>query len=302
MNKQEFLDLCPLYALGALDGDDLARFRAVLADARALDDEMRAALAEATHAAAQLSLAAPEAVPSAAVKDRLMARIRSSEASVKATEASSQTAHAAPPSAPQPARRLVSPKSRQPSWLDRVLVAWLTPRPAFAVAFGLLVLSVGLVVYVQTLNRTVNDKDVALTVARSHILELRDSLSRKDALLEVIRARGLQVVAMAGTEASPAGYGKILWDPERKSAVLQVSLPPQPSDKDYQLWVIRDGKPVDAGVFQVSTGGADDGMYRIEQLVETDKAVINAFAVTVEPKGGVPQPTGSMVLLGAVEI
>jgi len=291
MNKQEFLDLCPLYALGALDGDDLARFRAVLADARALDDEMRAALAEATHAAAQLSLAAPEALPSAAVKDRLMARIRGAEA-------------AAPLAAP--AETIVPPAARRPvrqaSWLDRVLTAWLTPRPALAFAFGLLVLSVGLVVYVQTLNRSVSDKDAALVAARSHILELRDSLSRKDALLEVIRARGLQVVAMAGTEASPAGYGKILWDPERKSAVLQVSLPPQPSGKDYQLWVIRDGKPVDAGVFQVSTGGADDGMYRIERLVETDKAVINAFAVTVEPKGGVPQPTGSMVLLGAVEI
>src|SRR5690606_19563656 len=131
--------------------------------------------------------------------------------------------------------------------------------------------------------------DHALAVARDRIMELQDSLSRKEALLEVIRSREMQVVLMAGTEASPAGYGKILWDPERKIAVLQVSLPPEPEGMDYQLWVIRDSKPVDAGVFQVSArADRRDGLYKIDRLVETDRKHINAFAVTLEPKGGVP--------------
>jgi anti-sigma-K factor RskA len=292
MNKQEFIDLCPVYALGALDGDDLAAFRAAMA---AADAEMRAALADALQTAANLSLGAPAAVPSAAVKDRLMARVRTSSASSVSSAASAETV---PSESPSPA----AVRSKAPgrgSWLDRVLVAWLTPRPVLAMSFGLLVLAVGLVVYVQSLSGNLRTKDYALAVASDRIMELQDSLSQKEALLEVIRARGMQIVVLGGTEASPAGYGKVMWDPERKTAVLQVSLPPQPEGKDYQLWVIRDSKPVDAGVFQVS---ARDGLYKIDRLVETDKAHINAFAVTVEPKGGVPQPTGAMVLLGAVEI
>src|SRR5690606_20439473 len=78
MNKQEFLDLCGAYALGALDGEDLLLFREAMAHA---DADMKAALAEALRAAEHLSLAAPEAVPSPAVKDRLMKSIRAQAAS-----------------------------------------------------------------------------------------------------------------------------------------------------------------------------------------------------------------------------
>ena len=107
------------------------------------------------------------------------------------------------------------------------------------------------------------------------------------------------LVSMSGLDVNPSGYGKILWDPVRKIAVLHVSLPPEAADKDYQLWVIRDKKPVDAGVFQVRYSGQDGALYKIDHLVETDKNHINAFAVTLEPKGGVPQPTGKMYLLGS---
>jgi len=119
-------------------------------------------------------------------------------------------------------------------------------------------------------------------------------------MLAVLQAKDMHMVAMNGLEVNPSGYGKVLWDPARKVAVLQVYLPPEVDDKDYQLWVIRDGKPVDAGVFQVKASGQNGMLYKIDRLVETDKAHINAFAVTLEPKGGVPQPTGKMYLMGNI--
>jgi anti-sigma-K factor RskA len=300
MNKQEFLDLCDAYALGALDGDDLVRFREVLQNAGAIDAEMREALSSAMRAAEQLSLSAPEAAPSPAVKQRLMARIRASEAIQDDVAA----APAASPTVPRKTRA-ASFDTPRAGWGSRLFGAWLTPRPAYAFAFSLLVLLVGLGSYVLSLNGNLKSQQGALALAHDRILELQDSLSQKEALLEVIRSREMQLVVLSGTDNNPAGYGKILWDPERKTAVLQVSLPPQPDGTDYQLWVIRDQKPVDAGVFQVSAKGEDlrtDGLYKIDRLVETDKRHINAFAVTVEPKGGVPQPTGKMVLLGGIEI
>jgi anti-sigma-K factor RskA len=70
-----------------------------------------------------------------------------------------------------------------------------------------------------------------------------------------------------------------------------------PADRDYQLWVIRNQTPVSAGVFSIRN---DEGelFFRIDNLAETDKTIINAFAITLEPAGGVPQPTGPMYLIG----
>ena len=103
---------------------------------------------------------------------------------------------------------------------------------------------------------------------------------------------------MNGLEVNPDGYGKIIWDPGQRVAILQISnLPAAPSDKDYQLWVIRNQVPVSAGVFSIRQP-VEETFFRIEDLVETDKQAINAFAITLEPLGGAPQPTGPMYMLG----
>jgi hypothetical protein len=151
------------------------------------------------------------------------------------------------------------------------------------------------------MNRALNRRTAAFHEVRQRLTVLEDSLAQQTALLEVIRSKGMQVAVMGGLEPSPAGYGKILWDPEARRAILHISnLPPIPADKDYQLWVIRDQKPVDAGVFHVAVEKAGGDLYRIENLVEADRKRINAFAVTLEPKGGLPQPSGKMYLLGSI--
>ncbi len=103
---------------------------------------------------------------------------------------------------------------------------------------------------------------------------------------------------MDGLKVNPVGYGKIIWDPEKRSAILQVSnLPAVPSDKDYQLWVIKDKKPISVGVFAVNDTMSN--FFKIENLAVTNPKEIAAFAVTLEPKGGMPQPTGDMYMMGA---
>jgi anti-sigma-K factor RskA len=114
----------------------------------------------------------------------------------------------------------------------------------------------------------------------------------------VLQSKKIEIVIMNGLDVNPAGYGKIIWDPERKAAILQISnLPPVAQDKDYQLWVIKDNKPISAGVFSVEEKDKQN-FFKIEELVVSNRKDINAFAVTLEPKGGVPQPTGDMYLLG----
>ena len=69
---------------------------------------------------------------------------------------------------------------------------------------------------------------------------------------------------------------------------------PAPTAKSYQLWVIpTDGNPINAGVFNPTTGHADHWMMKMPPGLSP-----KMFAITLEPTGGMPQPTGPMVLMG----
>jgi hypothetical protein len=137
-----------------------------------------------------------------------------------------------------------------------------------------------------------------VTELTAQITALKDELARKEELLKVLASQKIQIVVMNGLKVNPVGFGKIIWDPEKRSAILQVSrLPAVPGNKDYQLWVIKGKTPISAGVFSVSDTTAN--FFRIDGLAVTDPREISAFAVTLEPKGGLPAPTGDMYLAGS---
>ncbi|MGQ0827649.1 MAG: anti-sigma factor [Bacteroidota bacterium] len=84
----------------------------------------------------------------------------------------------------------------------------------------------------------------------------------------------------------------IHWNRSTHQTYLSLAeLPAPPEGKQYQLWAIVNGKPVDAGVFDVKAG--------IQKMKQINGA--QAFAVTLENKGGSPVPTlTEMRLLGNV--
>jgi anti-sigma-K factor RskA len=71
-----------------------------------------------------------------------------------------------------------------------------------------------------------------------------------------------------------------------------AGLPPAPAGKTYALWTIVGGTPRPAGLFGVDAAGR--GTHRIAPV--STGAPARVFAVTVEPEGGVPAPTGPIVL------
>ncbi len=97
---------------------------------------------------------------------------------------------------------------------------------------------------------------------------------------------------------SPAALAVAVWDPNREQGVLSVSkLPAVAAAKDYQLWVIDSAypAPVSAGVFAVDpVTGEAHVVFRANKPVKS----IAKFAVSVERKGGAPEPEGPIVLLG----
>lgn len=138
------------------------------------------------------------------------------------------------------------------------------------------------------LSRQVNDLDRQVGLAR-------EEARRAQQALQVLAAPGVQSVVLAGLGPSPGAKGRTYVNPSTRDALFYAfDLPSLPADKTYELWLIAAGKPVAAGTFDVDPRGT--GTVRVERV--TDASRIQAWAVTIEPRGGVPQPTGAMVLKG----
>lgn len=182
-----------------------------------------------------------------------------------------------------------TPASGRPSNEDSSLIPGWAYKLAAAV---LMAATLSLIYFTIDLTGTIEQKDAIIT-------ELQSEIDKQDQLLDVLAAREVKLVLMGGLEPSPDGYGKILWDTDNRRAVLQLAnLPTPPEDKDYQLWLIKDDQaPISAGVFNFEHPSADL-FFKVEHIQEEPSPLSNAFAVTLEPKGGMPQPTGDMFLIG----
>ena len=94
----------------------------------------------------------------------------------------------------------------------------------------------------------------------------------------------LQQVPMKGASDTKLGsMATVFWDSRSKDVYLVVNnLPKNPADKQYQLWALVDGKPVDAGMVDLSR---PDGLLKMKNIPRAQ-----AFAITLEKKGGSPTP------------
>lgn len=112
--------------------------------------------------------------------------------------------------------------------------------------------------------------------------------------IAILRNPDSRMIAMNGTTDNPSAATRIYVDAQRQTAFLDVlSLPEAPSEKDYQLWAIVDGKPVDMGIVPIKAG---QGIVPAPYI-----ASASAYAITLERKGGSPTPTLSdMVVIGEV--
>ena len=123
----------------------------------------------------------------------------------------------------------------------------------------------------------------------------QQELKAKSNTLAVMMKPGSKMVMLKGMDISPESSAMVVYNINSKAVFLDaVSLPVPPMGKQYQLWAMVDGKPVDAGVFDVTPDG-----FVITKM--RDMADVQAFAVTLEDAGGRPEPTMSaMYLMGNV--
>lgn len=122
-------------------------------------------------------------------------------------------------------------------------------------------------------------------------LSLRAELQRTQAALEAQRAAMTRLAqGLGGMRLEGAGQARALMLPTDSGGVFVASgLGEPPPEHVYQLWLLEDGQPISAGVFEVHAGSGT-------VVVRRPLAGVEGVAVTVEPEGGSEEPTGRTVL------
>ncbi len=108
----------------------------------------------------------------------------------------------------------------------------------------------------------------------------------------ILSARDVATTTLAGVSPADAARARVYVSPTRGLFLAAEALPRLADGRVYQLWSIVKGVPVSGGVFALDESG------QAQVLADAPPGPVDAFAVTLEPAGGVPAPTGDKVLLG----
>lgn len=120
-------------------------------------------------------------------------------------------------------------------------------------------------------------------------------------VLSLLSAPRLEAYVLAGTPDAPDAAGRMFYDPQTRRLRLTVAgLDTADPGRTYQAWFVLDegaGAPVSLGTF--NTNAAGDAVFETTLADAPDR--INLAAVSVEPLGGVPAPTGAIVIAGGAQ-
>jgi hypothetical protein len=188
---------------------------------------------------------------------------------------------------------VVTPARRQER--ANVLVPWLAAAASLLLAAGLGLYAASLRVRIGALEQLLTQATGRAAVAERQIADLRRATDDARTQLAVLEAPDLQRINLAGQPAAPKASARAFWSRSRGLVFTASDLPAAPAGKTYQLWVLTKAPaPISAGLFKPDPQG------RVAAVFETplDLPQPIGMAVTIEPDGGVPAPTGDKYLVG----
>jgi anti-sigma-K factor RskA len=256
----EIGDQAGLYVLGALTPVERRAFEAHLAVCAACAAEVRAL----TPVADALGTLTPDAEPSQDVRRQLLRKIAGTR---------------------EPPRRAPG------SWLAAVAAAVL------AIALG--AYAAQLRGRVSLLETRLREATLRAETSGRQMAEARRTAFEAQSSVAVLAAPDLARIDLAGQPVAPSAAARAFWSRSRGLVFTASNLPSLPSGRTYQLWVLVAGPagpvPISAGLMKPDANG------RVSAIFNTPPDIPKpiAMAVTLEPEGGVPSPTGDKYLIGA---
>ncbi len=167
-----------------------------------------------------------------------------------------------------------------------------------AAAIILLLFSTGLNFYFYSAFKNTNTKYEALFNERNTLqannASYRTQIDEMNQSFSVIQDSNMVNITMKGTKGREDNIATVFWNSQTKDVYLiSNKLFKTPEGKQYQLWAIVDGKPVNAGMVAYDCNGVCKMSKKIDHA--------QAFAITLEKQGGSAAPTmEQMYVIGKV--
>lgn len=258
-------ELSGLYVLGALADAERARFDEHLRVCAECVEEVRSLRA----VTAGLPLAVPQVEPSASLRERVLAGV-------------------------MPDFSRADTKARLKPASPTALPAWLAAAAMLAIAAGLGWYTVRLRDRLAVIEAQLQQALQRASNAETQVARASGAASEARATLAILSAPDLARIDLAGQPAAPAARARAFWSRSRGLVFAASNLPPLPAGRTYQLWVVTARAPVSAGLLKPDAAGSVNAVIATPPDLPTPVAM----AVTMEPEGGVPAPTGERYLIG----
>jgi anti-sigma-K factor RskA len=261
MNHDEQALAAP-YVLDALEGEERRAFEAHAASCPICREEVRSL----QRVADALARSVPQRTPNPEVRTRILAAITG-----------------------RPFAVIVHDKPARSFARD-----WLPLAAAILVAVGL-----GAYAWMQqtrltTLEARLDSAERRALAAESATIQARNAADAAQNAMSVLAAPDLTRIDLAGQPPAPNASARALWSRNRGMVFTTANLPPAPAGRVYQVWVVTAQAPVSAGLLSLDASGRATVVFNTPADIGNPVAV----AVTLEPAGGVPAPTGEKYLIG----
>ena len=268
LHDARFDEHAGLYVLGALTRGECEAFEAHLHGCEACSAEVR----RLTPVASALSLGVPQVDPPLDLRRRVIAAIAPSQAPANRAGHASQTT----------------------GW------SWMPVAASLALAVGVSAyawrLNDRLTMRIAVLEQGLADAVARAAAGEQRLVEVRNPLATAQSAMAILSAVDVLRVDLSGQPAAPAATARAFVSGSRGILFTASALPALPAGRVYQLWVVTPTAPVSAGLLTPDSAG------NVNQIFVAPPAAARpvAVAVTDEPAGGVPLPTGRFQVMGTV--
>jgi len=273
MAHEDYKDMLAAQALNALEETEMRDLEAHLQSCAVC----RSQLTEWEDTAARLAFASLEArvlEPSPELRGQILKAVRA-DATASGITKQAEDGH----------RRQASnvvPLKQSPRWSSAQ--TW------GAIAAGVVI--TGLVATLFVLWKQNREAKQELRGLATQVQDAQQQLIQQRQAMEIVAAPGARMTELNGTKVMPGAHATIAYDKNGRAVLMAKGLPPPPAGKAYQLWFIAGGKPMPGKVFTTDASGA--GTLNDQVPAEALNAAV--FAITLEPKDGMPAPTGAIYL------
>jgi anti-sigma-K factor RskA len=258
----ELDEMVELYIAGALDVEDARRMEQHASTC----ERCAGVLASWSPALAGLAAAAPAATASSGVRRRIL------------DHAAATAMRSEAPDRPRGTR----------DWRP-----WLAAAALFVLCAWLEYDAVRLRRSIVALQTELADAQARAAASEGRLAALQETAAVQMRAVAVLTAPDLARVDLAGQPVAPSASARAFWSRSRGMVFSASALPALPPGRVYQLWVVTPQAPVSVGLLEPDRDGRAQGVFATPPDIQP-----LAVAVTLEPAGGVPAPTGDKYLVG----